>query len=119
MNKVRLKVDGAKLTKIRESAIISYGKMPNPEPRADERFRYGSVLYEWLGWQDSVWSGSLIAPTPHTPGSFVHSHSGLRSATATRVLHLRSWALYLTAGAGPHPARCTGIGYRRSSSTRS
>ena len=32
MNKVRLKVDGAKLTKIRESAIISCGKMPAPVP---------------------------------------------------------------------------------------
>ena len=88
-------------------------KCPTPYPRADERFRYGCVLCEWLGWQDSVWSGSLFAPTPRKAGSFVHSHSGLRSATATRVLHLRSWALYLTAGAGPHPARCTGIGYRR------
>ena len=59
-----------------------------PHPRADERFRYGCVLYKWLGWQDSVWSGSLSAPTPRTPGSFVHSHSVQRSATATRVLHL-------------------------------
>ena len=32
MNKVRLKVDGAKLTKIRESAIISCGKKPAPGP---------------------------------------------------------------------------------------
>ena len=32
MNKVRLKVDGAKLTKIHESAIISCGKMPAPVP---------------------------------------------------------------------------------------
>ena len=92
-------------------AIFIYS-IPNPKPRADERFRYDFVLYEWLGWQDSVRSGSLIAPTPRTADSFVHSHSGLRSAAATRVLHLRSWALYLTAGVGPHPARCTGIGYR-------
>ena len=50
--------------------------------------------------------------TPHT--RLLRSFSfRLRSATATRVLHLRSWALYLTAGAGPHPACCTGIGYRR------
>ena len=92
--------------------FIAYCELPAHEPRADGWLSYGCVLYEWLGWQDSVWSGSLIAPTPRTPGSFVHSHSGLCSASATRVLHLRSWALYLTAGAGPHPARFTGIGLR-------
>ena len=62
--------------------------LPTHGPRADGWFRYGCVLYEWLGWQESVWSGPLIAPRPHAFGCYVHSHSGLCSATATRVLHL-------------------------------
>ena len=33
-------------------------------------------------------SGPLIAPRPHAFGCYVRSHSVLRSATATRVLHL-------------------------------
>ena len=112
MNKVRLKVDGAKLTKIRESAIISCGKRPAPGP---EPMRGSATAASSTnGSVGKTVSGQAHWSHRHpTPGSFVHSHSGLRSATATRVLHLRSWALYLTAGAGPHPARCTGIGYRR------
>lgn len=59
--------------------------MPNPKPRADKWFRYGCVLYEWLGWQDSVWSGSLIAPTPHALGCYVHSIALLRTASSSTV----------------------------------
>lgn len=57
-------------------------------PQSDGPLCFGCVLYEWLGWQESGWSGPLIAPRPHAFGCYVHSHSGLRSATATRVLHL-------------------------------
>ena len=76
---------------------------------------YGCVLYEWLGWQDSVWSGSLFAPTPHALGCYVHSIALLRTAPSSTV----PGGSPLPACAGPHPACCTGIGYRRSSSTRS
>ena len=68
--------------------IIDILILPTHGPRADGWFRYGCVLYEWLGWQESVWSGPLIAPRPHAFGCCVHSHSGLCSAAATRVRHL-------------------------------
>ena len=48
-------------------------------------FRCGCVLYARLGWQESVWSGSLSAPTPHALGCFVHSIAPLRTAPSSTV----------------------------------
>ena len=62
-------------------------------------------------------SGQAHCPHRHpATGSFVHSHSVLRSAAATRVLHLSVMGSLSDGGCTDAPSMLAGIGFRRSSS---
>ena len=89
-----------------------------PRPRTPSRWAVPLRLcpLRMARQQESAWSGSLSAPRPHAFGSFVHYHSVLRSAAATRVLHLTVMGSLSDGGCTDASSMLACIGFRRSSS---
>ena len=73
-------------------------------------------LLRSLTSSSSSLQGIVQASMPSAIASFVSSHSGVRSAAATRVLHLTVMGSLSDGGCTDAPGMLAGIGFRRSSS---